>query len=72
MCKVRLLLSEEFEQSPGIAACLVVLTTIVNLTSDDEAEQVFTVGLALLDDVLDVLKRSVYLRICVFVHLRQF
>ena len=55
--KVRLLLKEEFEQTPGLAACLRALVTIATLTADDKIAQVFIIGLGLLDDVLEALKR---------------
>jgi hypothetical protein len=55
--KVRLLLKEEFEHTPGLAVCLRALVTVATLIADDKIAQVFMIGLGLLDDILKVLKR---------------
>ena len=54
---MRLLLSDEFEQSPGVNACLNSLATIVKLGVDDKMPQVFFSALALLDDLVAAVGR---------------
>ena len=56
--KVRLLLTKEYVDSPGIAICIPTIAAIIKVGIADKIVQVFAVSLQLLDDALALLENA--------------
>lgn len=56
--KVKLMLSEEFQASPGISACLAPVSCVVRVAVEDKIAQVFFSSIALLDDLVIASNRA--------------